>query len=403
MKIEKLKSIPRFIYRKIIYIFQTFYSIRWIKDWFRVKKSPDFLFICHDVDRQFDLDGKLFSQYLDPIAYRLEKQGCSIQRVTWAFSNQNSTQQLFRYKNLDAIIQIPFIGAFIFFMLVGRPKAIITIGWNQKIRKLARRYKVKTIEPIHGFGLGKKDYMYGIGKTNLIIPDLFLAFDNQTYETLSSKTDKESVIRCKHPYIERKKMINELNPEHTYTLQHGYEGTRHFLKGILPNGIIHDDVIKAIKELKDYFWIIKAHPVQLARGDWKQTKSFLKDSFGNLRHVDEDNFNNADITDILLASDLHITMTSGTTTEAAMLGVPSIGLCPNLRSGGSMEDAFEYARSKQLLTVCDLSYNSILDTIHSLVEKKSEASLTKVDLEKIEGRHSLASQAILEWIKIGKN
>ena len=59
--------------------FKTFFklikSLRWVSEWNSLNRRPDVLFICGDVDRGTMMEGKLYSQFLDPMAFSLEKKG----------------------------------------------------------------------------------------------------------------------------------------------------------------------------------------------------------------------------------------------------------------------------------------------------------------------------------------
>ena len=58
-------------------------------------------------------------------------------------------------------------------------------------------------------------------------------------------------------------------------------------------------------------------------------------------------------------------MSSGTIVEAALLEIPSIGLCPTLLKSGILSDAFQPADEKGLLVKCPLKKDIIIGAIKS--------------------------------------
>jgi UDP-N-acetylglucosamine 2-epimerase len=243
--------------------------------------------------------------------------------------------------------------------------------------------KIMTFEPIHGFAISKKDPIYGT-KSKYNFPDVFLTFDDQSFKTLScNKFSTAKIIQCQHPFRQRQvyfgkqknKKQNLLNKNKKryiilYTLQHGYDGSRDYLTKISNNGLIYNEVVETLKKIKDAFIIIKGHPVQLHSDAWPRLQKTLNELFSGVKNVDCKNYHFFDISYLLKCADLHITMSSGTITEAALFNVPSIGLCPTLRKGKIFGEAFISEKESAMLETTEINKNKILKLVTKKLKKR---------------------------------
>jgi hypothetical protein len=383
----KIKNIIKlFIF--VIQIYEVFLLV--IKG--QIKPSHVF-FICAKEDHGIRIKNATISQILDPMRYQLEERKILCASFFWCEAPKNSISQFYPYYPIFPFLHLPF-GLKVFFALFGKPKVICAIGWNKSILEYAKKNNILTVEPIHGFGLGKSDYVWGTKQNIKYAPDIFLAYDNQTFETLkSNKYKKFKVIRCAHHGFDRQTIAPFMNKRLfkktkksikskkiiLVTLQHGYDGARKQLNHLISNGLIHDELAAALKSLSQKFIIIKAHPVQIINSTWQDTLKKLKSIFHGYKFIDTKKFHCEDIFELLKITDLHITMGSGSIVEASLMGVPSIALCPSLAKNGILSDAFDYAKAKKLLIKCPLQKEKIVNSILTCQPKKNIKKLHKIE------------------------
>lgn len=348
----------------------------WSGDWGRV----DCLFICASVDRTLLADGRLYSRILDPIGYFLKIKDYKIKHISWDFDRR---KYYFKYKYIGLVTRSHTF-SFLFLKYICCPKVIVAIGWTEAFLSAAKLLKIPTVEPLHGFGLDADTLLYGTNNKIKLTPETFIAYDDQSFQTLNNNIFKNfSVKRCSHPYIENfffnkdsrrfyGDLIDRLKGDYSklglITLQHGYEGSRDFLKNILPNGLIHESLVNTIYAQTEIFWIVRAHPVQFARGDWLETLASLQKLFKSHPNIDVDSFHTVDIVEVISRVDIHITMMSGAIEECALFDIPTVALCPTLANGGLMQNAFLSARTKGLLYLSDLSETAIADMLSKAMQ-----------------------------------
>ncbi len=355
-------------------------------------KKVDVLFLCSDMDRALIKNGLLYSQILDPLVEMCANSGISYECVTRPFSRFKTEGLFSRSKTINWSYAF-YRKSFWRFFLDNKvaPRVIVGIGICHRLNRLARLRGIVTVELIHGFGLAKDDYIYGVSARKsrdcLMEPRCYITYDETTFGTLKGVSFDNGLVDVKlarHHFYDRSDLWNFDILSSTQktiskyksvgykfvvlvTLQHGYEGSRDFLKNIIPNGIIHPLLTECIKERTDFLWIIKPHPVQLMRSDWRKTYRILCREFSGCHHVLIDDFISADIFAIFHFVDAHITMMSGSVVEAAMLKVPSLGLCPSLQ--GSMNTAFEVEEQQGLFIRGHLTRSSIFDFLDEVQKK----------------------------------
>ena len=102
-----------------------------------------------------------------------------------------------------------------------------------------------------------------------------------------------------------------------------------------------------------------ANPVQMLAPLFDKIMKFFETELHDLNNVDYKNFNRIDVAQLFINSDLHFTMSSTATIEAASLGCVSFTFCPTLLPGNHYENMFRELRGKGLVIQCDLECEAI--------------------------------------------
>jgi hypothetical protein len=251
-----------------------------------------------------------------------------------------------------------------------KPKVVVGISLHKSLCYFAKKNNAIVIELYHGFGRGAANTVYfqrfedpSLSST---WPDSIILYDFQSYSVLSARLQNKTDLALARNYWDDfmncvpssyfddllgriKNQASRFDHVVLISLQHGYDGSRSHLSGILDNGLIHEQVLRLIRDTPDVLFLIKPHPVQLARSDWKKKRLIFVNLESSCENVEFNSVESLDIVSALSVSDAHITMSSGCIYEAGMLGVPSIGLCPTLQKGGVMADAFSFSEDRGLL------------------------------------------------------
>lgn len=366
----------------------------------------DIVFFCGDSDKGIIKDGLYYSQIVDPLIDYCKVSNLSYISISSPFSHISKCKT---YSNSHTINWVYLIfrrrvWAILFSRKI-RTKMVVGIGIPEELIRICKRYQIKTIELMHGFGLGKNDYVWGGDsqrECQNLKADLYIAYDQQTFETLSeSFLHKSKVELARHHFFDREefskiKAIDALelkiknknfknkNLNVLVSLQHGYDGSRSVLDNIIKNGLIHETLLNYINANKSINWIIKPHPVQVNGKDWDRIRKQLGLLLVNQDNIMIDEFINDDIIALMNFVDAHITMSSGVVVEAAMLNVPSLGLCPTLQPGGIMQDAFKYEENSNLFVKGLPSHNTINEFILKAADKKNNSLNEKLELVNLE-------------------
>jgi hypothetical protein len=332
-------------------------------------RRVDILFMLPDVNRSLKVENKFFSPHADPMYIELSKHYYClfIARPMTRIQSSDFFQKTLTFNWLYILLR-----GSMWKLVLGRlqPKMVVGIDIPKSLVTSAKKQNITVIELHHGFGCGSADTAYfskykDEEKGNEW-PTYIIVYAEQSYKTLIEMLpgaikvflvrnywfDFIETVGQKHLFAVRPTIESKLSiykKVALITLQHGYDGSRAHLKGILDNGLIHSEVLQLINVRKDTLFLLKPHPVQVASSDWKSIWNFFKNIEERCENVVFEPVVNTDIFSLLLLSDIHITMSSSTIYEAGLLERPSIGLCPTLQKGGVMQDAFIEVEEKGLL------------------------------------------------------
>jgi hypothetical protein len=325
-------------------------------------KKCDVLIFCHDVDRSLTLNGLAFSPLVDTIYEEFENESIKCQAISlpWSRFGFKKTANKSLLFNRNYLVQSIKNNIFksknyqVYNLIFEKTQAkyVVGIGLSSDLCVAAKKYNVTTIELLHG--IGYTFIPWGWDKlTSNELPCKILALDDiskKTFKPLESKG--LSVIKISHPFY--KKSIDPLYVppvEWSYekkqasknilvTLQWGYDGEADQLNGILSNGLFYEEFEKLIEKRIDFFWHFRLHPVQLKGPRSKKAISFMKDFSRRHANVTWEKSSTVPLVSVALVCDAHITMASMSCYDVAIVGVPSLVLCPTIMDGGAYKDCF---------------------------------------------------------------
>lgn len=362
--------------------------------WTRLPQS-DVLLIASDADRYLNCRGKAYSPLLDTFAELLGEEGLTCASLASPGSRLVGDLACGNPASFDR-------DAFLSRVAGRLPAAISPKRFSREnlFRRILRHVRCKVvvgIEPAPALcragrqeGVMVYEMMHGMGYTSFAEtlgkcspdewPARFLAYDKVTVEALRQATGSAAtVVEMDHPWfarLEREGSGNAaggaLAPELVelqwrfrktvlLTLQWGYDGDHPDFPGILPNGIVAEEVVSAIKQTStEVLWLVKLHPAQVRGSLYERHRIFVKDLQRKYPNV----FSKVDdvpLSLLLQLCDGHVTMSSMACYEAGWMAVPSLVLCPTTREGGKYAGYFEDLEEAGFVTKRALSASQIAE------------------------------------------
>lgn len=369
-------------------------------------KRIDVLFILSEANVNTQHDGQHLSRIFSPCISALPS-WLTYRTVFWINSKTSKTNLASTNLSHYLIFRTHLIHWYLRFIF--RPSVIVSIPVSHHLRSTANSYGITTIEPFHGFGISPTDYMWSVS-SHISTGNMVTIYDDQTFATFAANSYKYyEAIRCRHPYLDlishypdktQPNKSSHSKPTVLVTLQFGYDGTKHQFSNILDNGIMYDFLVSTIQNSPQYHWVIKPHPVQMASPILSQKLfTFLNSHFSHCPNVSFRHTFKHDPMHYLRQSFVHITMMSSTITEAALIGLPSIGLCPTLQTGGIMENAFQIARVNSLLILPQHSEEELTKHISQLYEKYLSSPPSFTQFAATESQYPSLSDVLVQTTK----
>lgn len=325
-------------------------------------KRCDVLLFCHDVNRGLTLNGLAYSPLIDTICEELVGENIKCQAISLPWSKlglkNTTTKSLLFNRNYfiqrikNKIFKSKSFESYDIIFKKSQARYAIGIGLPPSLCLSAKRHGVVPIEILHGIGYTFIPWGWDKLDTNEL-PSKLLVLDDISKEAFKPLERKGvSIIKIPHPFY--KKIINSnyiipsewaYNEKHgskniLVTLQWGYNGEQPELIGILKNGMFYEDLKILIEKRSDFFWHFRLHPVQI-KGDMSNYAiSFMKDFSSKYKNVIWEKTSAVPLASVAAVCDAHITMNSMSCYDVAMLGLPSLVLCPVTRDDGIYKDYF---------------------------------------------------------------
>lgn len=368
-------------------------------------RKCDVLLFCHDDDRGLSLEGKAYSPILDSFKENLESQGYTTLTVAhpWsklvgpkAFGNPIAmnrsyliamiANKLFKVDAVKNLYKDIFNRA--------KPQWIVTIGCTDELCRGAHEVGIHHAELLHGIGYSPLPWDWD-KKDPSCLPQEILSLDDvstATFKPLERKGVK--VKQIEHPFLGRfsveriaslpeewkVKTDKSFAKEILVSLQWGYaEGIDCLrkLEGILPNGLIPEELINVIARTQDeVLWRFRFHPVHIRNMDkYKKHFSLIKGLVDQFNNCEWEESTYKPVSSLLSRCDGHVTMMSMVSYEASYMGVPSLALCPTLHVGGVSENSYKDLVEKGYLVKGVIQEEYIMNWVRNI--KKGKSSLTQ--------------------------
>jgi len=370
------------------------------KDSWKKLKQCDVLMCCHDANRSLEVEGRLFSPIIDSLEPDLLAAGLKVDRLAsfgsvlsenkaygsprlfnrmWLFFILRRKAlawiaRLFGKKSDTSGLRTPYARV----LEKTKCRCVIVIGANELLVRAARERGVRVIEVLHGIGytpipwgweqLNDASFPMGVLSLDSVSTKTFRQLESRGVETRQVEHPwyrrfNESIeSRLPSQLLEKVKAGNYAKCI-LVSLAWGYDGEVSETSGILPNGVISEELVEAIRNTKgSVFWFLRLHPLQ------------MRNKFQYRRHIKlvnsivEENSNTesaisstCELRAILDHCTGHITMCSNTSYEAAYMGVNTLLMCPTLDSGEINENLFSDLRKEGYteLKICPKSKNIV--------------------------------------------
>ncbi|WP_124681827.1 hypothetical protein [Candidatus Viridilinea mediisalina] len=375
-----------------------------IPDTFKKLKRCDVLLCCHDANRGETLEGLAYSRLLDSVAEELMHKGLHCAQFAFHYNVLVGAKAWGRPVSVN---RRRFLNGFILFLLrrfkhlrlldFGKVVAyqeqheqhlyaqlleltdcrcVVAINAAPALCQVARRKRIPVVELLHGIGYTPVPWGWGTAAADGL-PTKILSLDDVSTKTFSTLKHKGIEVRqIPHPWFKRfvdPALRQQLPAEWRVlpswmqtdrkivmvTFQWGFSGEIPYLKGILPNGLIHDELIRTIELTPSVLWLLRLHPVQLRRTYYKNQHLFISKLTKKYTNCEWFQASTLPLPLLFHKCHGHITMTSMTVYEAAFLGVPSLLLSPTLQSGGIHENSFLDLRQTGYATLGTLNAEAI--------------------------------------------
>ena len=350
-----------------------------------VPLSKDVVFFMHDVHNGLTLENKKYSPLFDPIREVLVNRNVSYVSFAYPWSvlsgsmthsnlitfNRRFTLALIKYKFIQSITKRDYLkDVYSHILSVTNAKIVITTGVPSELCRAADDKEIIVLELLHAFGYHKPEWGFDFRNKDEL-PSYVCTFDVTSTKTFSRIPNlKGRVVQFKHPFLSRytdKPITRTLPGEWRWRsppsnnkknililLQWGYGGEIDYLRGILSNTIYPVELENAIEKSYDsVHWHIRLHPVFIRVKAYASVVDDIENKMKRYSNVTISQSTDLPLPEVLRYMDGCLSMSSMAVYEAAILGVPSLLLCPTLLQGGYQEADFAdlveagYAQKKE--------------------------------------------------------
>lgn len=368
-------------------------------DMYKLSKC-DVLFFCHDVDRSVQLDGRAYSPLIDSVREDFEKRGLSCISIAhpWSLITKqkafgsplamNRAYLKFFIKRL--ILKIlglkkdPKSNPYREILKKTGAKLVVTIGSPIDLAMAAREMGIFHVEILHGVGYSSLEWGWGELPT-LQLPQGILSLDDVSFQSFSPLLERGiEVKKIPHPFL--KLFINDssidMPSEWTYTIIDKDKKSKHILisltwgyagdhgvhtqfSHILENGLFYQEIAELIKEDQNTFWHFRFHPVQLLDPKYKFLIAFIDNFVSSNPNTEWLQSSKLPFPSVAKICDGCLLMSSMSCYDAAVMGVPSLMLCPTVQPGGVHEDFAEDLIAEGYLTKTQINKDVVRSWIHN--------------------------------------
>jgi hypothetical protein len=387
------------------------------------------LLLCHDVNKGDSYRGLPYSKLIDSIYDELLAAGLNCQqialkgskligelswgkplsieaatirknlcdKITWKFFTILSIF-LVSKQNVSSSLNTSTVRDWLYIFFKQNSKNIFVIGATPEMCIAADFLSITIIEVLHGIGYHKIVWGWNT-KTARELPRYILCFDKVSYNSFLplSNNGVTKVVEIPHPWYKR--FINKLSDPVSFqewlapvdfncggrkiiliTLTWGYDGDHGLsteFSNVVPNGLIPEELIKVIQSTKDsHYYLIRRHPVQIRRQKYNYQLLFLENLVKEYPNCEYKVSSSATLLSILPKVAGHVTLSSMTSYDAAIMGIKTLFLCPTLQPNSKHCDLFDDLVSAGYAEKIISDENYIMKWV-TTVEKSEPYELTK--------------------------
>jgi hypothetical protein len=357
-------------------------------DAWRALEPVDVLFVGHDGHRSYRFNEKQYSPLLDSLQESYRAQGRSCLTVAEPFSQITGDQAFGHVVDFNGSFARAAIRRVIANRVLGKerlrgtryirdvwlkilsrthPKQVVAIQPSQALCSACRQLGIEVSDLQHGvisdghpwYGRSFRENYDTDG-----LPTAFLCWDKASARVLEAWAPRKGIaVRVVGNLWTRRfiapdpsdALVREASADHAWlralpphnrilvTLGWGMrevvvEGMPHYLSLPTPLlNIIRETAGRAI-------WFVRPHPVQLRGAEGAELVAFLRENLGQTANVYWAEVSSTPLAVLLQSTDLHLTIGSTVTSEAAEFGIPTGLIAPNPRPADWLEHYFVVER-----------------------------------------------------------
>lgn len=387
-----------------------------ISDNWKNLEITQFLIIRKEEDLSFNIKSKKYSTTADSIKFFLDNSKISSQIIcrpyayskninvhnkyfslNYAYLKISLYKYLFKFFINEENIKIKRIKLWKKLFFKSKPKVIICIEAQKEICAAANQLNIRIYDYQHGqINEYNPSYSNKLFNTkNIFLPTGYLCWDSSTKKYLLNNFHKNNkkikVIEVGNLWFKRfiKKNSNDYLIQGYQNIEFGKYKNR-ILVSLMPmshqvniiysdqkNNYISDELIKLIKEDKNFYWCLRVHPLLMNRKNLKKFENFYNKFFKNKPNVDWKLSSYNPLPVLLQNINLHITEYSNVTIEASMMNIKTALINNNIKKGKKLENIYIQQRNEKKAFVVKNNKNEILKWINFHLNNDKETNILK--------------------------
>ena len=366
----------------------------------------DAVFFSHDNNRGESLQGRAWNRLEDPIAGIWRAMGFSEARIAYPYSrlgdhrahgspaliNRSAIKKRFSAR-IQGYREEPSPASIEMYSRLLRrtnPRLVFTMNLPPALPTAARSLDIPVVEVVHGKGYATIPWGWADVEREQL-PNAAMTFDAlsaQTFGKLGPRGVRNFYVQdpwvkiflddpssLPREWLWPRELSDGWDRVVLLTLQwegHAARNPEEPSSNLLENTPFLRTLESVFdKTVGDTLWLLRLHPVQLrqARYGWMRQRL---DRMGLGRpNLEWQRASTLPLPAVLQASTHHMSMRSGSTYEAAMMGVPTALISTTLNPGNSHSDAFSDLREAGYVRLLDISKeDSVLDWLKSERRKR---------------------------------
>ena len=330
-------------------------------------KRVDALIFSHDVDRSDRVEGKAWGRVPDSTAVICEESGLSTGQVLLPFSKfggnsahgapilMNRAWLRSRLTRKLRLRDDGLGGAVLLYQGMlhkAQPSVVFSVGLPEALAVAARSLDIPVVEVLHGRGYANIPWGWDRRAETHLPTDVFALDERSTLTFQQLQPKGVTTHHVLDPWLQLfSEQLSQVHDEWRWpegldggkrrivvvSLQWGYAGDHgdyEQFEGILKNGLFPTGIESVIQRTADDTqWLFRLHPVQMHAPRYAWARRLLNTLEVKYTNVEWQIASRLPLPTLLTRATHHVTMLSGSSYEAAEMGVPTALLCPTARPG----------------------------------------------------------------------